>query len=63
MRFFKGSRCSAVTPLNVLGFDEVESGFRLLQSGKQMGKIVFKANPGAIVKVCSQKPACQAILC
>jgi short-subunit dehydrogenase/aryl carrier-like protein len=49
MRFFESAACKAVTPLTVMGFDQVEAGFRGLQSGKNMGKIVFKAEDAAIV--------------
>ena len=44
-----------------MGFDEVESGFRLLQSGKHMGKIVFQAGPSQIVK-CIPRKVREAVL-
>jgi NADPH:quinone reductase-like Zn-dependent oxidoreductase len=38
-------------PLTVMNFSELEAGFRLLQSGKGMGKIVFKPHKDDLVPV------------
>jgi hypothetical protein len=51
MSFFTTTACSAVTPVTTMGFCDVEKGFRLLQSGKNMGKIVFSANDRDVVQV------------
>jgi acyl transferase domain-containing protein len=45
-----------VAPVTVFGLGEVEKAFRLLQSGKTMGKLVVVPNPGSdVIRVTSSK--------
>ena len=61
MRFITRQHCQPVKPVTVMDFSQIEEGFRLLQSGKQMGKIVFKANDNDTILV-SQAKATQLSL-
>lgn len=45
------------TPFNVLNYGQIEEAFRLLQSGKHIGKVVLKAEPGNLVPVCQTIPS------
>jgi hypothetical protein len=38
-------------PTNVMGYDRIEEGLRMLQSGKGMGKMVFKPSPEDLVPI------------
>ncbi|OJD18079.1 hypothetical protein AJ78_01851 [Emergomyces pasteurianus Ep9510] len=41
LRLWEGKKIKGAYPLTILGYSEVEDGLRMLQSGKNMGKIVF----------------------
>lgn len=51
MEFYNSARLSTVSPITAMGFCDVEKGFRALQSGRNLGKIVFTANDTDIVQV------------
>ncbi|KAK3324470.1 fatty acid synthase S-acetyltransferase [Cercophora scortea] len=38
-------------PLNVYGYSQIETAFRVMQAGKHIGKIVVKPEPGEIVQI------------
>jgi NADPH:quinone reductase-like Zn-dependent oxidoreductase len=45
-----------IWPITVVGLGEVEKAFRLLQSGKTMGKLVVVPKPGEQLRVTEPKP-------
>lgn len=44
MAFIHSKHCQPVLPINVMSYSQIEEGFRLLQSGKHIGKVVFKVH-------------------
>lgn len=42
-----------IQPMVVMNYSQIEEGFRLMQTGKHMGKIVFRAEDSDIVPVSS----------
>ncbi|PGH17804.1 hypothetical protein AJ79_00945 [Helicocarpus griseus UAMH5409] len=51
MRLWTEKKIKRAYPLTVLGYSEMEDGLRMLQSGKNMGKIVFAPNEKDVVPV------------
>ena len=51
-----------IRPIEVMPLDDIEAAFRLMQTGKHMGKIVLKAEPTTQVKVCLLSPFSYAIM-
>lgn len=51
MHLFSGKFIRAVTPITQYPISEVTKAFRLMQSGKHLGKIVIVPRPGDMVKV------------
>lgn len=51
MRLMRQGVLRDATPLHVLPYSQLEAGFRLLQSGKHMGKIVLTAGQEDVVPV------------
>lgn len=41
-----------VQPLRVMNFSQIEEAFRIMQSGKHIGKMVLSAGPEDLVPVC-----------
>ncbi|KAL6796632.1 putative polyketide synthase [Trichoderma sp. SZMC 28012] len=44
-----------VQPLRVMNFSQIEEAFRIMQSGKHIGKMVLSAGPEDLVPIVSQK--------
>lgn len=42
-----------VQPLRVMNFSQIEEAFRIMQSGKHIGKMVLSAGPEDLVPVCT----------
>lgn len=55
MRFYESALCKPVTPVRVLPLGKIEEGFRSLQSGKNIGKIVFETESPAVVRAIPHK--------
>lgn len=51
MAYYFNAACKPVNPVTTMDFSQIEDGFRLLQSGKHMGKVVFKAHDNDMVQV------------
>ncbi|EGC40933.1 iterative type I polyketide synthase [Histoplasma capsulatum var. duboisii H88] len=51
MRLWADKKIKGAYPLTTLGYSELEDGLRMLQSGKNIGKIVFAPNEKDIVPV------------
>ncbi|ODH53443.1 hypothetical protein GX48_00273 [Paracoccidioides brasiliensis] len=51
IRLWDDNKIKGAYPLTVLGYSELEDGLRMLQSGKNMGKIVFVPNENDVVPV------------
>lgn len=51
MAFLNNGYATAVTPVTTMDFSQIEAGFRLLQSGKHVGKVVFVAHDEDLVLV------------
>jgi NADPH:quinone reductase-like Zn-dependent oxidoreductase len=51
MDMFASEQLLPVHDITVLRYTDLEAGFRLLQSGKSMGKVVFKQDPDDVVMV------------
>ncbi|PGH30586.1 hypothetical protein GX50_06669 [[Emmonsia] crescens] len=51
MRLWEEKKIKGAYPLTTLGYSELEDGLRMLQSGKNMGKIVFAPSEKDIVPV------------
>jgi len=51
MQFLLKGYCQPVNPVTAMSFSQIEEGFRLLQSGKHLGKVVFKAHDNDTVMV------------
>lgn len=51
MEYFFNTTCKPVNPVTTMDFSQIEEGFRLLQSGKHMGKVVFRAHDNDMVPV------------
>ena len=49
MGFCREKGCQPASPLQVKEFSEIADGLRLLRSGNQMGKLVFKARDSEMV--------------
>lgn len=45
-----------VQPLKIMDFSQIEEAFRIMQSGKHMGKMVLKAGADDLVPVCNKTP-------
>lgn len=50
MRLFETNAVQPISPVTEFGISQVETAFRLLQSGKTTGKLVVVPNPGEQVK-------------
>lgn len=46
-----------VQPLKVMNFSQIEEAFRIMQTGKHIGKMVLSAQPDDLVPVCSEYPS------
>ncbi|KAF4632400.1 hypothetical protein G7Y89_g5719 [Cudoniella acicularis] len=55
MPLFELGRLTPVQPITVVPITDIESAFRLLQSGKLMGKLVLEASDKALVKMIPPK--------
>ena len=51
LELYQSKRLKPVTPLNVFSFSEIQKAFRLMETGKHIGKIVLEAHPEDKVKV------------
>jgi NADPH:quinone reductase-like Zn-dependent oxidoreductase len=51
MAFLNNGFARPVEPVTVMNFSQIEAGFRLLQSGKHVGKVVFSVQDDDIVQV------------
>jgi KR domain len=49
MEFIRAGSLQPVLPINVMNYSQIEEGFRLVQRGKHIGKVVFKANDNDMV--------------
>ncbi|KAK4144337.1 uncharacterized protein C8A04DRAFT_36790 [Dichotomopilus funicola] len=56
MRLVADKVLRPVWPVTVVGLGDVEKAFRLLQSGKTMGKLVVVPKPGELLRVTDPKP-------
>jgi KR domain len=59
MAYYFAANCQPVAPVNVMSYSQIEEGFRLVQSGKHIGKVVFKVNDDDRV-MALPKPVMQA---
>lgn len=57
VRLFAEGKIQLAKPTRVLSYTQIEEAFRSLQSGKSMGKTVFKPNPNDIVPIMPEKPS------
>ncbi|KAL7898810.1 hypothetical protein HDV64DRAFT_291566 [Trichoderma sp. TUCIM 5745] len=57
MRLFADGKIRVAKPTRVMDYTQIEEAFRSLQSGKSMGKTVFKPNPAHIVPIMPEKPS------
>jgi hypothetical protein len=57
MRLFADGKIRVAKPTRVLDYTQIEEAFRSLQSGKSMGKTVFKPSPTNIVPIMPEKPS------
>ncbi|KAH8881784.1 polyketide synthase [Thozetella sp. PMI_491] len=55
MQLFETDKAKPIAPITTYGISEVETAFRLLQSGKTTGKLVVVAGPGKQVKAAHLK--------
>ncbi|KAH8891529.1 polyketide synthase [Thozetella sp. PMI_491] len=55
MKLFSVGSLEPIAPITVFGISEVETAFRLLQSGKTVGKLVVVPQPGEQVKATHTK--------
>ncbi len=55
IRLYMERKIREAVPTTVLNYSQIEEGFRLLQSGKGVGKIVFKPGPEDLVPVVPQQ--------
>ncbi|TVY23152.1 Compactin diketide synthase [Lachnellula hyalina] len=51
LELFSNQDVQPVQPISVLPISEIQRGFRILQAGKQFGKIVIKPQPGDLIQV------------
>ncbi|OXV11891.1 hypothetical protein Egran_00348 [Elaphomyces granulatus] len=49
MEFIRVGSLQPVLPINVMNYSQIEEGFRLVQRGVHIGKVVFKANDDDMV--------------
>lgn len=61
MRLFDVDAVKPIEPITEFGMDEVETAFRLLQSGKTTGKLVIVPKPGDQVKATHPTSADEAL--
>ncbi|PGH20080.1 hypothetical protein AJ80_03730 [Polytolypa hystricis UAMH7299] len=54
IRLYKEGKIQEPAPINVINYSQLEEAFRLLQSGKGMGKIVLVPSDDAIIPVVPQ---------
>ncbi|PTB35859.1 hypothetical protein M441DRAFT_178876 [Trichoderma asperellum CBS 433.97] len=57
VRLFADGKISVAKPTRVMDYTQIEEAFRSLQSGKSMGKTVFKPNLTDIVPIMPEKPS------
>ncbi|KAK4072922.1 uncharacterized protein Triagg1_5599 [Trichoderma aggressivum f. europaeum] len=55
VRLFAEGKVRLAKPTRVMDYTQIEEAFRSLQSGKSMGKTVFKPNPTDIVPIIPEK--------
>ena len=51
MRCLEEGIVKLVQPLNVMSFSQIEEAFRIMQTGKHIGKIVLKLDDNDVVPV------------
>ena len=56
VRLFSEGKVRIASPTKVMDYTQIEEAFRSLQSGKSMGKVVFKPNPHDIVPIMPDRP-------
>lgn len=57
VRLFADGKIRVAKPTRVMDYTQIEEAFRSLQSGKSMGKTVFKPNLTDIVPIMPEKPS------
>ncbi|KAB5585705.1 hypothetical protein GE09DRAFT_983703 [Coniochaeta sp. 2T2.1] len=57
VRLFAEGKVHVASPTRVMDYTQIEEAFRALQSGKSMGKIVFKPNDTDLVPIMPEKPS------
>ena len=55
IRLYTEHKIKEAVPTTILNYSQIENGFRMLQSGKGMGKMVFKPNPEDLVPIVPQQ--------
>lgn len=56
MTLMEGGKITVQKPLSIFNSGEIENGFRLIQSGKSMGKVVIKFGEDDVVQVSEISP-------
>ncbi|OIW27857.1 hypothetical protein CONLIGDRAFT_619446 [Coniochaeta ligniaria NRRL 30616] len=56
VRLFAEGKVRLASPTRVMDYTQIEEAFRALQSGKSMGKIVFKPNGTDLVPIMPERP-------
>lgn len=56
VRLFAEGKVRLASPTRVMDYTQIEEAFRALQSGKSMGKIVFKPNVTDLVPIMPERP-------
>ncbi|KAI5460920.1 hypothetical protein BGZ63DRAFT_445899 [Mariannaea sp. PMI_226] len=56
VRLFEEGKIRVASPTRVMDYTQIEEAFRALQSGKSMGKIVFKPNNDDLVPILPDRP-------
>jgi len=57
VRLFAEGKVRVASPTRVMDYTQIEEAFRALQSGKSMGKIVFKPNDTDLVPIMPERPS------
>ncbi len=57
VRLLAEGKIRVASPTRIMDYSQIEEAFRALQSGKSMGKIVFKPNPTDLVPMVPDKPS------